>query len=63
MKTQRQLIIKTLQSGWINGLEGFNRTGSLKFGTRAMELVLLGYNVQKKWDENGEYMLYRIAKS
>lgn len=60
--TQRQKIIKTLKAGWTNSLEGFKLTGSLKFGTRAMELIALGYNVQKKWDKNGEYRLYRIVK-
>lgn len=60
--TQRQRIIKVLQAGWTNSLEGYRQTGSLKFGTRAMELILLGYKVRKKWDDNGEYMLYRIVK-
>lgn len=61
-KTQRQLIIKTLQSGWTDSLIGYKKTHSLKFGTRAIELIALGYNVQKKWDKNHEYMLYRIVK-
>jgi hypothetical protein len=61
-QTQRQRIIKVLQSGWTNSLYGYKKTGSLKFGTRAMELLLLGYKVQKKWDANGEYRLYRIVK-
>ena len=62
MKTQRELIIKTLKSGWTNSLDGYKKTGSLKFGTRAMELILLGYKVEKKWDKNHEYMMYRIKK-
>lgn len=60
--TQRQRIVKVLQSGWTNSLDGYKQTGSLKFGTRAMELIQLGYKVRKKWDMNHEYMLYRIVK-
>lgn len=61
VKTQYDLIIKSLKKGWKSPANAFSEAGTMKLSTRVGELRKKGYTILDKWHPSKAYKLYKCV--
>ena len=59
-KTQQELIIERLKSGWTSPLDALRYAGTMKLATRVGELRRAGNTIIDKWHESRRFKIYKL---